>query len=163
VLGRTGGAFDAIRWEDLGLDAKKRYAVFEFWQRKLDLPEGGSFEPGELPSRFNSQVFVIRQRLPHPQLVATSRHITGGGVDLLDVAWKDGVLSGRSRVVGGEPYEIFLTEGSWRLAEMQCDGAAALPVAREGALVTSGCRPDASGEIAWRARFESAGGSGSDD
>ncbi len=39
----------------------------------------------------------------HPQVVATSRHITGGGVDLLDVSWKDGVLSGRSRVVGGEP------------------------------------------------------------
>jgi hypothetical protein len=158
VLGRTGGAFDEIRFEDIGLDPKKRYVVFEFWQRRLDLPDADSFRPGELPTKFNSQAFVIRERVPHPQLVATSRHLTGGGVDLLDVEWKDGVLSGRSTVVGGEPYELFLTEGgSWRLAEMQCDGAAALPVTREGRLVTSGCRPNASGEIGWRARFETPG------
>jgi alpha-galactosidase len=155
VLGRTGGAFDEVRFEDIGLDPKKRYVVFEFWQRRLALPAAGSFRPGELPARFNSQVFVIRERVPHPQVVATSRHLTGGGVDLLDVAWKDGVLSGRSAVVGGEPYELFLTEaGSWRLADVQCDGAAPLPVTRAGRLVTSGCRPAASGEVSWRARFE---------
>ena len=154
VLGRTGSAFDAIRWEDLGLDPKKRYVVFEFWERRFQAPDADSFAPGVLPPRFNSQVFVIRERLPHPQVVATSRHLTGGGVDLLDVSWKDGVLSGRSAAVGGEAYEIFLTEGkAWRLAELQCDGAAALPVRREGALAVSGCRPKASGEISWRARF----------
>ena len=157
VLGRTGGSFDAIRWQDLGLDPKRRYVVFEFWQRKLELPEAGSFAPGALPPKFHSQVFVIRERLDRPQLVATSRHLTGGGVDLLDVAWSDGVLSGHSAVVGGEPYEIFLTEGAWRLAEMRCDGAEPLPVTREGRLVTSGCRPGASGEIRWQARFDAPG------
>jgi alpha-galactosidase len=155
VLGRTGGAFEEIRWEDVGLDPKKRYVVFDFWQRTLALPDGAAFAPGPLPSKFNSQVFVIRERLPRPQLVATSRHITGGGVDLLDLSWNGGVLSGRSRVVGGEPYEVFLTEeGGWRLAEMTCDRAAALPVVREGALVRSGCSPKSGGEIAWLARFE---------
>jgi hypothetical protein len=85
-------------------------------------------------------------------------------VDLLDVAWKDGVLSGRSAVVGGEPYELFLTEGpSWRLAEVRCDGAAALPVTRAGRLVTSGCRPAASGEMTWRARFVKKATARSDD
>lgn len=154
VLGRTGGGSERIRWEDLGLDPKKRYLVFEFWERRFQAPETDSFAPGALPPKFNSQAFVIRERLPHPQLVATSRHITGGGVDLVDMAWKDGVLSGRSVAVGGEPYEIFLTEGeSWRLASLQCDGAPALPVRREGALAVSGCRPTSSGEIAWRALF----------
>jgi 5,10-methylenetetrahydromethanopterin reductase len=96
-------------------------------------------------------------RLDRPQLVATSRHLTGGGVDLLDVDWKDGVLSGRSAVVGGEPYEIFVTEDAWRLAEVRCDGADALPVTRDGPLVASGCRPAASGEIRWQARFDPPG------
>jgi alpha-galactosidase len=163
VLGRTGGTFDAIHWQDLGLDGTKRYLVFEFWQRKLEIPEGSFFGPGALPARFNSQVFVIREKLPHPQLVATSRHLTGGGVDLLDVAWKDGVLSGRSAVVAGEPYEIFLTEDAWRLAEMRCDGADPLPVTREGKLVASGCRPAAPGEIRWQARFEKPPGAGAGD
>jgi alpha-galactosidase len=163
VLGRTGGSFDEIQWQDLGLDGKKRYLVFEFWQRKLDLPEGSFFAPGALPPKFNSQVFVIRERLDRPQLVATSRHLTGGGVDLLDVAWKDGVLSGRSAVVGGEPYEIFLTEDAWRLAAVRCDGADPLPAKRDGKLVTAGCRPPSSGEIRWEARFEKADGTGARD
>jgi hypothetical protein len=98
---------------------------------------------------------VIRERQDHPQVVATSRHLTGGGVDLMDVAWTDGVLRGRSAVVGVEPYEIFLTEDAgWRLAEMRCDGAAPLPAVRRGGLVHSGCGPSTSREIAWSARFE---------
>jgi hypothetical protein len=155
VLGRTGGTFDEIRWEDLGLDPEKHYVVFEFWERRFETPEGASFAPGDLPARYHSQVFVIRERQDHPQVVATSRHVTGGGVDLLDVSWEDGVLRGRSAVVGGEPYEIFLTEdGAFHLAEMQCDGAAPLPPVRETGFVRSGCRPATSGKIAWRARFE---------
>jgi hypothetical protein len=157
VLGRTGGEFGEIRWDDLGLDPKKRYVVFEFWERRFLSTEGEAFAPGPIPAAFNSQVFVIRERLSHPQVVATSRHITGGGVDLLDVSWKDGVLSGRSRVVGREPYEIFLTEGDgWRLVSTQCDGAATLPVVRRGALAVAGCTPTASGQISWRTRFEKA-------
>jgi len=158
VLGRTGGSFDEIRWEDLGLDPEKRHVVFEFWERRFQTPEGASFAPGDLPARYHSQVFVIRDRQAHPQVVATSRHLTGGGVDLLDVSWEHDMLKGRSAVVGGEPYEIFLTEAAgFRLAEMQCDGAAPLPPVRDDGLVRSGCRPATSGEIAWRGRFERRG------
>ena len=74
------------------------------------------------------------------------------------MAWEDGVLSGRSAVVAGEPYELFLTEGgSWRLAGVECDGATALPVTREDGLVVSGCARAASGELTWRAQFEKLG------
>ena len=142
---------------DIGLDPKKRYTVFEFWERRLLAPDGDSFAPGPIAAAFNSQVFVIRERLPHPQVVATSRHITGGGVDLLDVSWKDGVLSGRSRVVGGEPYEIFVT-GERRMAaggdavrrrRRRCRCVAARGRGRSPAVP-----PTTTGEIAWRARFE---------
>ena len=79
-------------------------------------------------------------------------------MDLLDLAWTDGVLSGRSAVVADEPYELFLTEGgAWRLAGVECDGATALPVTRDGGLVTSGCGKAASGEVRWRAQFEKLG------
>jgi Fe2+ transport system protein FeoA len=158
VLGRTGGTFDDVKWTDLGLDPAKRYTVFEFWERRFLAPDGESFVPGAVSPHFNSQVFIIRERLPHPQVVATNRHITGGGVDLLDVSWKDGTLAGRSRVVGGERYEIFMTTAAggsaWRLAEMRCDGGTPLQVERRGGLVVSGCLPKTSGEISWQARFE---------
>ena len=158
VLGRTGGAPDAIRWTDLGLDPAKPRLVFEFWERRLVAAGADSFAPGPIPARFNSQVFVIRERLPHPQVVATSRHITGGGVDLLDVAWKDDVLSGRSLVVGGDPYAISMTTSAggsnWRLADFQCGPNVPSVVRQEPPLVTATCQPKTGGEIAWRARFE---------
>jgi hypothetical protein len=154
VLGRTGGRFDEIRFEDLGLDRNKEYLVFEFWQKKYVGAHTLAFAPGEISARFNSQVFLIRERLPRPQIIATSRHITGGGVDLLDVQWKDGVLAGRSRVVRDDTYEIYLTEPSgWELTEMQCDGAKPLKIERQGLVVKTGCQPDASREVAWRALF----------
>jgi hypothetical protein len=158
VLGRTGGRGDAIPFEELGLDAKKPHLVFEFWQRRYhggDLT--GAFEPGALPTPFNSQVFVIRARQDHPQLIATGRHITGGGPDLVDVSWSNDVLAGRSRVVGGEPYEVFLTEpAGWRFSSMECDGGRVLATGRADAMVQTGCTVETTGEVAWRARFSAA-------
>jgi len=86
--------------------------------------------------------------------VATSRHITGGGVDLVDVAWADGTLTGRSRVVGGDPYAVYLTEpAGWTLIDLACGGAAPLPIERQPDVVKTGCRAEASGTITWKARY----------
>jgi hypothetical protein len=52
------------------------------------------------------QVFAIREARPHPWVIGTTRHISQGGVSLLDERW-DGdrnVLSGRSEVIKGDPY-----------------------------------------------------------
>jgi hypothetical protein len=154
VLGRTGGAYDRIGWDEIGLDPKKRWAVFEYWERRA-LPDADALSPGALPQPFNSQAFVIRERRPHPQVLATSRHVTGGGVDLIDVAWADqGVLSGRSRVVGGEPYEIYVTEPTgWQLTGVECEGAASQPVSRREGYAIAACVPSAGGDLTWRATF----------
>jgi len=152
--GAHGGEDGEIKFEDLGLDSSRQYLVFEFWQKKLVGQFSTTFPPGPLPRPFNSQVFVIREQLARPQLVATDRHITGGAVDLVDVQWRDGEITGRSRVVGGDPYRIFLTEpDGWRLEAVECDGGSKLPVVREGGMAVSGCRADTSLEIGWRARY----------
>jgi alpha-galactosidase len=155
VLGRTGGEFDGIRFDELGLDPARTYLVFEFWQKKYLGAFTKSFAPGPLPGKYNSQVFIIRERLPQPQVVATSRHITGGGVDLIDVAWSESLLTGISRVVGGDPYEIYLTEpAGWQLSGIECDGGAPLEAERQGEIVKTGCRSDTSRQILWRVRFQ---------
>ena len=155
VLGRTGGSFEHIRWEDLGLDPKKTYSVFEFWEKRVVATSADGFVPGPISPAFNSQVFVIRERLPHPQVVATSRHITGGGVDLLDVTWKDGELSGRSRLVGGDAYDLYLSEpNGWHFAEIDCGGVKARTTSRQDGVIVTGCQAEKSGEISWKARFE---------
>ena len=155
VLGRTGGDEGEIRFEDLGLDPSKDYEVFDFWPRRSLGHHLTSFQPGPLPTAFHSQAFVIRERLDRPQLLATGRHITGGGVDLLDVHWREGLLAGRSQVVGGDPYDLYLTEPpGWTLAGMECEGGVPLAVERQDGAVKTGCSFATSREIAWRVRFE---------
>jgi alpha-galactosidase len=155
VLGRTGGPSDPIKWEDLGLDPVARYLVFEFWQKRLYQADAAAFNPGAVPAAFNSQVFVIRRQADRPQLLATSRHITGGGVDLLDVTWRAQELAGRSRVVAGDPYELFVTEpAGWHLADVRCDGAEPIASSRREGYLVAGCSSPTSGEIGWHLRFE---------
>ena len=43
-------------------------------------------------------------------MLATNRHVTCGGPDLRDVSWKEGVLSGVSELVPGDPYVLYLNE-----------------------------------------------------
>ena len=154
VLGRTGGDIDRIPFEQLGLEASREYVVFDYWERRLHGTFSGSFAPGAVPARYNSQVFVIRERLAHPQVVATSRHITGGGVDLLDLSWDGTRLSGRSRVVAGDPYEIYLTVPSgYALDRADCAGAPSGAAVREGTVARVTCRSDTSREMDWSVTF----------
>jgi len=164
VLGRTGGAIDQVPFDQLGLDPAKEYVVFEFWEKRLLGSVTKAFVPGVISPRFNSQAFVVRERVAHPQVVATNRHITGGGVDLLDVRWREGSLAGRSRIVGGDPYDVYITEpAGFVFDKATCDGAQlsgalregarSSSAAREGALVKITCRADASREIGWTATF----------
>ena len=154
VLGRTGGEMERIPFDELGLDASKEYMVFDFWEKRLHGTFARSFAPGAIPARYNSQVFVIRERLPHPQLAATSRHITGGGVDLVDLSWDGTRLSGRSRLVAGDPYGIYVTvPAGYALEEASCAGATTEAPVRDGALARFICRADTSREVGWSVSF----------
>jgi hypothetical protein len=154
VLGRTGESIREIRFADLGLDAQKEYFVFEFWTKRLLGSFSGSFAPGPLDPVFRSQALTIRERKPYPQLLATSRHVTCGGVDLDDVRWTDGKLSGRSRVVGGDPYELYLTEPEgYRMTAFDCPGVTVSESRREGTMVKVVLLPDKSGAVDWLASF----------
>jgi len=154
VLGRTGESAREIVFADLGLDPGKEYWVFEFWTKRLVGSFTGSFAPGPLDPVFRSQALAIRERRPHPQVLATSRHVTCGGADLADVRWAEGALTGASRIVSGDPYDIYLTEPEgYRLEAFSCEGAAASEPLREGLAVKVRLLASASGLAAWRAVF----------
>ena len=55
-------------------------------------------------------VLCLRVQQPHPQLLATNRHVSCGGVDVEDMTFAGDSLSGVSRAVAGDDYELFLTE-----------------------------------------------------
>jgi hypothetical protein len=64
------------------------------------------------------------------------------------------VLTGRSLVVAGDPYEIYLTEpAGWSLGRVECDGGPPLKIERGPGWVRGGCAPIKSGALTWRARF----------
>jgi len=155
VLGRMGGDFDQLRLADLGLDPDKEYYVFDFWEKKLLGSFSGSLPAGRVDPAFNCQVLIFRERLARPQVLATNRHITGGGVDLLDVAWKDNRLAGRSRMVAGDPYEIYVTvpEG-FVLKSFSSEGAQAAAPDVRGRVAKLTCAVEKSGEAEWEVLFE---------
>jgi len=156
VLGRTGGEFAEIRLADLGLDPAKEYFVFEFWSKRLLGSFRGSFIPGTLDQKFRSQAFVIRERSARPQLLATSRHVTGGGVELDDVRWDGATLSGKGRGIKGDPYVIYLTEpAGYFCGGTTADGAKVEKTEREVTLVKITLAPDADGPFSWAAKFSS--------
>jgi len=155
VLGRTGVGNTAINFEDLGLAKEREYFVFEFWTRKLLGAFSGSFPPGEIDPKFNCQVFCIRERREHPQILATNRHISGGGVDLIDVLWKGNRLSGRSRLVGGDLYELFVSlPPGYSFDRAECQGAAVAGIRRESEVVRIDLEADRGGEVSWGVHFK---------
>ena len=155
VLVRTGGdAAEVISFADLGLDPQAEYLVFEFWTKRLLGAFSGSFTPGPIDPKFRSQAFCIRRREAGPQLLATSRHVTCGGVDLVDLRRDGATLVGRSRLVGGDPYVIyFIQPAESPLAGVECRGAAVRSIDRDGILVRVTLLADKSGEAEWTARF----------
>jgi hypothetical protein len=96
-----------LRFEDLGLDPQPEYLVYEFWSKRLVQVSRSGFR-APAAEKGSTQVFAIREKLDHPQLVSTSRHISQGAVELTETVWKPGTpaFEGVSKLLAGDPYEI---------------------------------------------------------
>jgi hypothetical protein len=78
-------------------------------------------------------------------------------VDLVDVAWNAGTLSGSSDVVGGDTYALYLTEPpGFRFAAATADGAAVLGSERSGALRIVRLQAPAAARVVWHVHWERA-------
>jgi len=158
VLARVGGEEQRIGFADLGLAADREYLVYEFWTKSLVGSFQEAFTPGPIDPSFAVQVFCIRGREPRPQLLATNRHVSCGGVDLADVAWRDGTLSGQSDLVANDTYEVYLTEPpGWRFVDAAAEGAELVGSERSGAVRVVRLRAAQATRAAWRVRWERGG------
>lgn len=92
----------------LGLDERKSYLLYDFWNDKF-LGTMSADKSFRLPKQ-SCLLLGIREKQRHPQILSTNRHITMGGVDLVDVQWdkESSTLSGESDVIGGDDYVISL-------------------------------------------------------
>ena len=107
----------------------------------------------------------IRSLTAAPQLLSTSRHITQGMVDVVQEKWtaQRRELSGISRVVGGDPYELRIvllsTKGEWKPAGVEVsaeDRAAGVTAVmkQERGLLRVNLESRQSREVNWKVRFE---------
>lgn len=105
---RPGMASRTLSFADkLGLDPNSRYIAFDFWGQKLY----GVFQ-GHMKvdiATHDTRVFLIHPLLNRPQLMGTSRHITGA-YSIKDLGWDSSKnqLQGSSETVPGENYTLFI-------------------------------------------------------
>ena len=144
-----------VRFADLGLSDEKEYLVFEFWSRRFLGRSKGSFTAPEQPSDNGLQVFAIRQAREYPWVLSTSRHISQGGVDLINLRWEGSnrTLSGESAVVREDPYRIavYLPEG-FEFKSMESAGLRP-EVSEEDNSVMATLLPRESGTMNWSMTF----------
>ena len=78
VLGRTGGAQRQLRFTDLGLADSTDYVVYEAWTHRFRGVHRGVLTLGAIDAAVGAESLCIRERVMHPQVVATSRTSTAG-------------------------------------------------------------------------------------
>ena len=148
----------------MGLDAKRSYEAFDYWQNALQPRIEGTISITVPPQ--SCRILALRPYSGRPQLLSTSRHVTQGIVDVLEEKW-DGdtkVLRGTSRIVANDPYELRVTLPGggppWRVktadatGKGKSGGVITISVKSEPGLARITLTSPAGGEIRWRLRFE---------
>jgi alpha-galactosidase len=154
VLARTPGAPDRLGMIDLGLATGRDYLAFDFWGKRFLGAFQDTLVAGAIDPSFQVQVVCLRERQPHPQLLATNRHVSCGGVDLERVSWSGDVLAGESRIVAGDAYEVYLTEpDGWVAESVEAPGAEAELGGRRDGSVRATMRGARTGLLTWRIQY----------
>jgi hypothetical protein len=93
--------------DKLGLNAGIPYVVFDFWNQKLLGVYRDRMEIDIKPH--DTRVLLVHPLQDRPQLIGTSRHITGA-YSILDMEWNSSKnsLSGSSETVQGDTYALFI-------------------------------------------------------
>ncbi len=158
-----------FNWEDqeqtieapfasLGLDVSAEYAAFDFWGNRLLAPMRGNLSVA-VPAH-SCVILALRPAAGEPFVIGTSRHVTQGIVDVLAVKWDAAAstLSGKSKVVAGDAYELRIVAGrqvaSVAVASADRKAGVTIEARRDGGLVRVLVKAPESRTVAWTVRFE---------
>ena len=150
-----GAQQQEVKFSDLGLPADREYLVCEFWNQKFLGKFKGSFTAPAMDENTGMDVFAIREARPHPWVISTTRHISQGGVSLLDEAWDANtkILSGKSAVVIDDPYvmTVHLPDG-YRPVSAEVDGAKA-KITSQKEIARVSIVPSATKTVEWKMKL----------
>lgn len=173
--GDTAAEKTAVPLADIGLDPAKDYVAYEFWSRRYLGVCSGTVACDGLSARGIASI-ALREKLPHPQIVSTNRHLSHGAADLVAVTWHDRpagdsgaerggpgtrrhpqhTLTGTSTVVGGDRYELAIRVPAGFVLESAAFADQPAETVTEGELVRAAFTPAATGEVAWTIGFATA-------
>jgi hypothetical protein len=155
LLGRLDERDKLIPFKDLGLDEKKDYLIFEFWTKKFLGIFQKQFAPSTIDTGFNCQVFCFREKQDHPQLIATNRHVSCGGLELSALEWKDNTLAGTSKSVANDDYIIYIYEpDNFRFDSVSSGNTVLKNNQKEGSIRTITFSSGDGGNIQWQLYYK---------
>jgi hypothetical protein len=140
--------------------APEGYEAFDYWSNQPLARVTGRLR-AEVPPQA-CRVLSLGRALGHPQVLSTSRHVTQGMIDVVEESWNAGAraLSGVSRLVGGDAYELRLAWGlratSASGVSVSADDMAAgvkASFSQRGGLVRVRIDSPATREVRWRVTF----------
>ncbi|HKL20704.1 MAG TPA: hypothetical protein VJ904_02795, partial [Tichowtungia sp.] len=145
-----------VQMEQLDLDPDKRYVGFDYWGDRFVGPQSGkmtvSLGGGQC------RIVSLYAETDRPQMVGTSRHITQGIVDVISEQWDgENTLSGESRVVAGDRYELRITvpvgAESWTVQSASVEGISDVSCTQDGPGVRVSFVPAKTGTLNWSVEF----------
>ncbi len=114
-----------VELEKLGLDRKKTYLAYDFWEKKFfgEVKEG---LPMKALKYGSCQVVSLREKRDEPQFVASTRHVSMDAVSVKNIEWKDKELTLTLDCVENtsETYSFFVPEG-YKFEKAECEGGEA--------------------------------------
>ena len=137
------------------------YVGFDYWEDRFVVPFSGELKTELRPS--SCKVISIREILNRPVLVSTSRHITQGIVDVMKEEWngRTKILSGKSNVVGDDPYEIriFAPTRAWQVERVKVSegdrrARVTAGLQQKGQEIRVTIKSPENSEVSWEAGFE---------
>jgi hypothetical protein len=142
--------------ERLGLERATEYVAFDYWKNAVVPSIKGRLQL-TLPAE-SCVVLAVKPKTNHPQVLSTSRHITQGMVDVLEENWdpKTQLLTGRSKVVANDPYELRVVSDlkATHLAVTGLKAEMKLSRKQDGDCLRATIESPVSGEISWVLAFK---------
>jgi hypothetical protein len=116
---------DAAQNGALGLDPNAEYHAYDFWNNRL----AGRFKGTDTLSQDlapgEARMLSLRKVTAHPQVISSDRHLMQGMLELSEVRWENETLSGKAKIVAGEPLRIVIANNGRKPVPAAADGSSA--------------------------------------
>lgn len=134
-----------------GLDPKKEYWVYDFWNDALIGKFKGSSKFEQSVRRGEARQMALRAVETNPQVLSTDRHLLQGYLELSATEWDQATktLKGRAKVIGGEEMQIAIA-----LNSMKPTSASGTIIEVDQNLIKLSLKADQNGEIPWSVSFQ---------